>query len=167
MIGRRNFGRLSIRLQEVMGNKLPFGGVDVVLVGDSAQLPPVKDKPKYDRSYNAKRVEAEVIEGVSVYQEFKTVVKLSRAYRQNAEDEFYAMLLRLREGEQTEADWEMLRPRHLSSLPPVERAAFASAVRFMSTNEAAVNHNSSQLLALNVPIVHLQAQHEGGGGSRG
>ena len=163
MIGRRNFGRLSIRLQEVMGNKLPFGGLDVVLVGDSAQLPPVKDKPKYDKSYNAKSVEPEVIEGIHVYQQFQTVVKLSRAYRQNAEDEFYAMLLRLREGAQTEADWDMLRPRHLSFLPPAERASFASAVRFMSTNDAAVNYNSSQLHALNVGIVHLQARHEGGG----
>jgi ATP-dependent DNA helicase PIF1 len=165
MIGRRNFGRLSLRLQEIFGNQLPFGGLDVVLVGDSAQLPPVKDKPKYDQSYNLKTVEPEVIEGITVYAAFETVVQLTRAYRQNAEDPFYSMLLRLREGEQTVADWEMLRPRHIHSMPAAERAEFASAVRFMSTNDAAETYNTAQLHFLNAVSVHLQARHEGVGAS--
>ena len=40
-IGMLNF--LNLRLQEVKGNKMPFGGVNVILVGDLFQLRPVGD----------------------------------------------------------------------------------------------------------------------------
>lgn len=164
-MGRRFFGRVSMRLQEAKGNSLPFGGIDVMITGDAAQLPPVKDKPKYDGSDNLKNVEPEVTTGFNAYKDFETVVFLDRAYRQRAEDGFYEMLQRLRQGEQTEADWRMLRKRELGRLSADERVQFSSgtSVRFYSTILGSDTHNAAKLAELGVPTVRLFAVHTGVG----
>ena len=44
MVGANMFNFINQRLQDVMGNNTPFGGVNLLLVGDLFQLRPVKDK---------------------------------------------------------------------------------------------------------------------------
>lgn len=162
MLGRVNFGKASLRLQQINNNKLPFGGVDVVLVGDLAQLPPVKDKPKYDESAcTIKGLEAETAAGIAAYQLFKDVVFLERPYRQEEEDTFFDLLQRLREGQQTKEDWETLKLRHLHKLQGEELERFQghTCLRLCATREAAATHNESTLTALRAPIVTIVATH--------
>ena len=42
MLGCRKLIELDTTLQKVKSNSAPFGGLDIILVGDFAQLPPVK-----------------------------------------------------------------------------------------------------------------------------
>ena len=111
MVGRRMFGNIDRRLRDIMGVDQPFGGLHVILVGDNGQLPPVKDATKFvpketeaaDGTGRRRRGrQATVIPGeataVSLYEQFRTVVKLDQPVRQSAEDVFYSFLQRLRYG---------------------------------------------------------------------
>jgi hypothetical protein len=42
MVSRNLHGKIKTRLEEVIGNNKPYGGVSIIWFGDDAQLPPVK-----------------------------------------------------------------------------------------------------------------------------
>jgi hypothetical protein len=42
MVSSEQFQRLNVIMQAALSNDEPFGGVQLVLLGDPAQLPPVK-----------------------------------------------------------------------------------------------------------------------------
>lgn len=44
MVGSGMFNFLNLRLQQILGSKLPFGGVSLITVGDLFQLQPVFDR---------------------------------------------------------------------------------------------------------------------------
>ena len=161
-MGRKVTGWVSMRLQEVKNNTKPFGGVHVILVGDTGQLPPVHDKPKFDKSpcFKAKDMAA-VAHGLEAYDHFTRVVHLTRAYRQAGGDEFYAQLQRIRQGEQTKPDWRVFCERDLRKLPANERERFVgdSAVRFCATTADAAEYNMRKLRELGAPIVVIRAKH--------
>ena len=48
MVGRRSLGHIDDLLRQARNNDLPFGGINIILVGDHGQLPPVKDHRYYD-----------------------------------------------------------------------------------------------------------------------
>ena len=43
MVGNGMFNFLNLRLQQILGTKLPFSGVSLITVGDLFQLQPVFD----------------------------------------------------------------------------------------------------------------------------
>ena len=47
MVGRRSLGQIDELLQQAKGNNKLFGNVNVILVGDHGQLPPVNDKRSF------------------------------------------------------------------------------------------------------------------------
>ena len=53
MLGVRKLILLDTMLQKVKNNSAPFGGLDIILVGDFAQLPPVKQDPILDAMVNS------------------------------------------------------------------------------------------------------------------
>ena len=50
MVGSGMFNFLNLRLQQIMGNKEPFGGISLITVGDLFQLKPVFDKWIFENS---------------------------------------------------------------------------------------------------------------------
>ena len=56
MLGCRKLIELDTVLQKVKNNSAPFGGLDIILVGDFAQLPPVKQDPILDAMVNSTSV---------------------------------------------------------------------------------------------------------------
>ena len=43
MVGNKMFNFINLRLQEICGNNIPFGGVSIIAIGDLYQLKPVFD----------------------------------------------------------------------------------------------------------------------------
>ena len=88
MIGETTFNDLDMRLQKIMNNDKPFGGISVILIGDLMQLPPVRQKSIFDDvNYN--------------WDLFK-LHELVEIVRQNSDPEFAALLNRLRETDDPE-----------------------------------------------------------------
>ena len=101
---------LYLRLQEIKGNKEPFGGVHVILVGDLFQLRPVGDvwifeNSNYDYSSLA----------TNLWQTHFTMFKLTEIMRQKEDAQFAELLNRIREGKHTETDLRLLKTRTISS----------------------------------------------------
>jgi len=88
MIGETTFNDLDMRLQKILNNDKPFGGISVVLIGDLMQLPPVKQKCIFD--------------GINFTWDLFKLHELVEIVRQNSDPEFAALLNRLRETDDPE-----------------------------------------------------------------
>ena len=116
MLGQVTFGWIDRRCKQTTGcNNKVFGGKSLILTGDPGQLPPVGDKPLY----HAKPSNAVGEQGFQAYHMFDKVVTLTVNQRvQGSDDEqvrFRDLLLRLRKGESTVEDWELLLTRQPSN----------------------------------------------------
>lgn len=121
----------------------PFGGVQVLLIGDTFQLPPVvtrEDWSLLNHSYDSEFFFAsKVIERVKpVY------IELKKVYRQK-EKEFIDLLNRVRVGEQEPSDIELLNSRVKEDADFVEEK---KQIILTTTNEVAKNENKKKLQEL-------------------
>ena len=162
MVGRSVFGQVDSRLRQVFPRHAdqPLGGRSCLLFGDFGQLPPVMDLPLYTTE---QRSAAMSDRGSATYQLFNKAVVLKQVMRQSGQDPsqvlFRQLLLRLRDGQVTTADWE-----HLMSQTPSraqDLSPFTTAVHLHATTEAVVEHNIARLHACGQPIATIKAIHTG------
>lgn len=87
-------------------NALTFGDINVIVVGDLAQLPPIS---------------GQLVFRASVWKLFYPLF-LTTSYRQNNDPEFYNMLQEVRSGNISEHSWTKLQQRHSEFLshPPID-----------------------------------------------
>ena len=160
MVGLRMLGHIDARLRQAKGKpNLPFGGVHVTIVVDNGQLPPVNDKPKFDLDSGRWSTSSHAAAGAALYVNlFNTVVQLRQPMRQDANDPFYGMLQRLREGEVTKEDWNVWKTRSLAHLPMDEKHQFMDALWLYPTRTGALEHNLRCYERLGNPMAVLHAQ---------
>ncbi|GBC48412.2 ATP-dependent DNA helicase PIF1 [Rhizophagus irregularis DAOM 181602=DAOM 197198] len=160
MVGRRMLGFIDMRLREAFSENKnePFSGRSVILFGDFGQLAPVLDVPMF--ATNA-RSSSNVI---AVYRQFKEVYELDIILRQSGNDQqgFRDILLRLRDGESTLNDWNILTSRFEENLNRAERDRFQDAVFIHTTWPEVYKVNIEMLRRLNRPIAKICAVHSGG-----
>ena len=95
---------------------LPFGGVDVIFLGDFIQFPPIGDYPLYcdwnDDSVTAPKSKSEIERnlGQNLWKQVNRVVLLDEQMR-ITDKPYQDLLNRLREGKCTDSDFEMLNKR--------------------------------------------------------
>jgi hypothetical protein len=110
-----------------------LGGKSFILTGDPGQLPPVADKPLY----NPKPSNAIAEQGYQTYRMFNKVVKLTVNQRvQGAsiqQQQFQDLLMRLRVGDSTSNDWEMLLTRQPANIRDL--TLFNDATRLFYSND--------------------------------
>ena len=158
MLGQTLLGWIDKRCKQASGyHGKVLGGKSFILIGDPGQLPPVADKPLY----HEKPSNAIGEQGFQTYQMFDKVVKLNvnqRVQGISTEHEgFRNLLLRLRKGESTYEDWQILLSCQPSNI--VDISQFNDAIRLFYSNEQVATNNYEQLIKTAQPIAQINASH--------
>src|SRR5579871_3031496 len=166
MVSLRMLGILHSRCCEAFPeyNHLPFGGVNVIICGDFAQLPPVMGKALYMPMSSNITKQSEIV-GVEMYSKFNRTVTLTHIVRQAGEDEesraFREVLNSLRDAALTEQQWSMLTRRIQSNLTLTEVDEFADALRIFPVKTSVSSYNVQKLRALQSPVIIVEATNTG------
>ena len=130
------------------------GGLSEILIDDPGQLQSVADKPLYHAQPSNTIGE----QGYLTYEMFDKVVKLTVSQRVQGcsleQQEFRDLLLRLRKGEPTIKDWQLLLTRQPSKVEDI--AEFDSAIKLFYSNEEVSSYNYDQLNKLRQPCANIQ-----------
>jgi hypothetical protein len=152
----------SLRLQEIFGNDLVFGGIAFVLSGDPGQIPAVMGKCVWDLSHL--KSEANNCGEMLWTGFFKNVIELDKVLRQNNPD-YIAFLKRLHDGLHTVADWELIcKMCSRDSMGEVEwkkRFVDEDATHLFCRNADVREHNLGELSKLDKPIYLVEAKNTG------
>ena len=137
-------------------SSLPFGGVQVILIGDTFQLPPVvvgEERGLLYRFY-----ESEFFFSAKVIQRNKPLyIELKKIYRQNEKD-FIDLLNRVRVNQLIPDEFETLNRRLNPNFRPVDNDHY---IILATTNNRVAEVNDTKLDELKTPIKTYEADIEG------
>jgi len=126
-----------------LGESLPFGGCQVIMIGDPFQLPPIIQEGDRDilfRTYNNGWFFAS-----SAFRDIQNTVELKKVYRQ--EDEAFQNLLnRIRDNSYSDDDLTTLHSRYNATFENSEESN--KYITITTTNNAALNYNRRKLDSL-------------------
>ena len=142
MLNVETFQYVNEVLKQVRENDKPFGGIQVLFIGDFFQLPPVEQGESFERRYC---FETELWDEL----ELKNVV-LKRNFRQNEED-FIKALSDMRINRLTEEDIDLLETRCVNEDD-------GEILHIFSTNEEANRYNTVKFNAINEPVINFVAK---------
>ena len=145
--------QIDQRLKEIKQNRLPFGGVSIVLSGDLMQLPPVKAPQIFEAPKNEKYKEC--YEMSSLWDMFKSI-ELTENHRQAEDWEYAEMLNRIRMNKHTENDVKVLATRISDESPQ-------DALYVFGKNAPCTKHNNATLEKLDGKMHSFLALHPRGG----
>lgn len=146
MISKEIFAYVHWRLQQIKGNKRPFGGMSVLAVGDFYQLPPLS------RAKSLCVCENDVLDLWAPFQ----MITLTEIMRQRDDRSFAELLNRLRTKSKTEPldsdDKAMLAP----AIVGIEDCP-ADVLYIFGTNKEVNLHNAATVAALRLQVVNIEA----------
>ncbi len=147
MVSAHLMGDISSRLQHAKGasniaEDTPFGGVNVIFLGDFGQLSPVSGPPLYSRRFSGRPTIQDTqrkrgivaFKGVYLWKSVTTVVLLRKNQRQLNDEGYSNLLARVRLGQsgnarlkRTAFDFRTLQTRLLQNFTPETCLRFAGA----------------------------------------
>lgn len=137
-------------------SKLPFGGVQVILIGDAFQLPPVVKGEEKDLLM--KYYESEFFFSARVIQMNKPLyIELKKIYRQNEQD-FIDLLNRVRVNQMLPGDFRALDARVNPNFMPVEEDNY---ITLATKNDRVAEINGKKLEKLSMPLKTYVAEVTG------
>ncbi len=158
MVGNNMLSFIHQRLQEIMQcyNKL-FGGLNVILFGDLFQLRPVMDgwifeelvKAHYDamkrKQKRKRKLTSAAALAPNIWKENFSCFELTQVMRQKGDQLFCDILNRMREGNHTEQDIQIIKQN--CELKKSEQNELLNVPHFYHTNDERNIHNQKVLLA--------------------
>ena len=139
-------------LRRYRDSRLPFGGVQLLMIGDLQQLTPVVTPDEeallssyYDTPYFFSSKALKDIDYVTI--------QLEKVYRQQ-DDTFITLLNHIRTGQSTADDLTLLNSRYQPTFRP---SAQDDYIRLTTHNRKADQYNESNLRSLPTPSFHYQA----------
>jgi hypothetical protein len=151
-----NIDSLDRRLRVVFPQRscVPFGGLNIILCGDPAQLPPIRTQPAY--AYHGSTLHL-----AARFHLFTKVVELDHPFRQAGENpnqvRFRALLNRVADCEATVEDWKWLQTRTSACLSAEENELFDNNRHVVSTNDTRHWINRERLSKL-LPVIKIDDQ---------
>jgi uncharacterized protein YpbB len=147
---------IDLVLRHVRRNSYPFGGVQVLFIGDMLQLPPVVKDEEWNilkTFYNSIYFfDAQVLQkSTPVY------IELDKIYRQ-ADDQFVTLLNHLRNNEMTTADYELLNTYFKAGFKPSPTEGY---ITLTTHNYKATDLNRTFLSTLQGKSFFFEAEVEG------
>ena len=158
MLGQTTMGWIDRRCRQATGVKDQlFGGKSIILIGDPGQLPPVCDKPLYHSKPSNNLGQ----QGYYAYMMFEKVVILKRNERVNGSQTdqtiFRELLSRLRSGDSTCNDWNLLLTRQPNRVKNLDD--FENGTRLYYSNEQVAKYNYEHLVNLQEPVAIIHGRH--------
>lgn len=158
MMSAELFEKMNTLLQTIRKSKAPFGGIQVVLSFDLKQLLPVFNRQNF---WNNTEQDTRLIFESPTFTRYFTsanTIQLKKNFRQT-DAVFRDMLMRIRDGEQTERDIEMLRGRLITKLTvkPSDKE-LEDAVHLVTSNKQAQIINLSNLNNLKSKEVRYKSE---------
>lgn len=131
----------------------PFGGISVLLVGDTKQLPPVKDTILWSNLLHCSNDASRG--GLILFKLFTNVITLNTIVRQDGDSQkqFREILLRLRVGMSLNDDYNILSTRINNCINDAEKSRFKNALYLMHSNSEVALYN----MQINISIKKLKS----------
>ena len=136
--------------------KEPFGGVQMIFIGDLFQLPPVVTRDETVR-FETEYVSPYFFSANVMHEVNIQLIKLKKVYRQK-EQSFINLLERLRTGTTDQTDADAWNERHDPYFDPAEETGF---IHLTTTNKMAQQRNEYELKQLSGKEWKLKAQSSG------
>jgi len=169
MLGQRTLAMIDSRFRQIFPEKAnnPFGNLNIALVGDFAQLPPVGDTPLYSPPSSAATENGNLgRDGSVLYRLFSRSFRLQIVHRQLGDSpeqvRFRDLLRHASQGALNRQEWEFLDSRNERKLTPEVRKLFDDATCLYTTRSDVHDLNLAELQALNEPCARINARHDGG-----
>ncbi|MCM1153612.1 MAG: AAA family ATPase [Muribaculum sp.] len=134
----------------------PFGGVQLLLIGDLAQLPPVVKEDEW-ALLSEHYATPYFFSSHALEQTGLETIELTRVYRQE-EGEFLEMLNRVRDNKVEAATLEKLNSRYIPDFRPAPGERW---IRLVTHNYQARNINERELQKISEPTVSFHAEIKG------
>ncbi|MGN6195863.1 MAG: helix-turn-helix domain-containing protein [Ginsengibacter sp.] len=132
---------------------LPFGGVQLLCIGDLYQLPPVAKRQEWDilgEYYSSEFF----FDSIVIKEQMPILIELNKIYRQK-EDSFVRLLNKVRNNEMTADDFEDLHSRYFPGFRPSLEEKY---VTLTSHNNQADQINYRELQKLSTPAFTYNAE---------
>ena len=138
MVGNRMMAFIDQRLQDVYNSNHPFGGSSVIAFGDLFQLPPVLDSFVFADLSKTRQADDYSALAPNLWKDNFMMFELKQIMRQQDCIPFADLLNRLREGNHTAADIDLLATR---SITPASPSYPLTAQHLFRTNMEVDAHN--------------------------
>lgn len=135
----------------------PFGGVQILFIGDLFQLPPVAKRDEWDNLLGNYYSSPFFFDSKAVKEQTPLLIELTKIYRQK-EQSFVDLLNKVRNNYMDKDDYEQLNERYIPGFQPTAEQKF---ITLTSHNAQADNINAVKLQKLNAPSFTYKAKVEG------
>lgn len=143
-------------LRKYKDGQKPFGGVQLLMIGDLHQLPPVVKPDEWQLIQNY--YSTPYFFGSLALQQTKTVtIQLKRIYRQS-DKVFIDLLNKVRKNELSQSELDLLNTRYNPNFEPADEEGY---ITLSSHNAIADNINQSKLSALTTKQHFFKAKNKG------
>jgi ATP-dependent exoDNAse (exonuclease V) alpha subunit len=135
---------------------LPFGGIQMIVVGDLYQLPPIvtnNEKYVFSQFYESPYFFSSNVFSVARF----SIIELSNIFRQK-DEKYITLLNKVRTGQVTVNDLEMINERVVTKDYEKIRRYY---ITLATTNSVVAAINDSELNKINEPLFSYQAEIEG------
>lgn len=135
---------------------VPFGGVQLLLIGDLYQLPPVAKNEEWNLLkdyYNS----TFFFDSLAIKEQQPLLIELTKIYRQK-EESFVQLLNKVRNNTMEQEDFEQLNKRYVPNFRPAQEEKF---ITLTSHNNQADQINQSRLQSLSAPAFTYTAKIDG------